>query len=107
MLRSRLPQIAIELEVIVQNELEKGAEIVVDDARLRVPVNTGKLRDAIHTDRQPDGVYVLGGDDDAWYGHLVEHGTAHTAPRPFLVPALEENRSEVTTRVKSGLRKLR
>lgn len=106
MLRSRLPEISVEIHVIVQEALEQGAEEVVLQAKQQVPVNTGRLRDAIHTDTEPEGVYVVAGDDEAWYGHLVEHGTAKTPPRPFLVPALDERRSEVIDRVRTRLRGL-
>ena len=76
--------------------ISEGADSVERDAKSRVPVATGKLRDAIHMDdEQDEGTYVIGGDTEAWYGHLVEYGTVRTSPRPFLVPALEENRAEI------------
>lgn len=106
MLKSRLPQIAIEIEVLLDEAIEKGAEVVKRDAKVRVPVATGKLRNAIHVDPEDDGVYVIGGNDDAWYGHLVEHGTTRTPPRPFLVPALEENRDTVVGIARAALRSL-
>lgn len=106
MLRSRLPQIAVELEVTVEKALEESAETVAEVARRRVPVASGKLRDAIHTQSERDGVYVIGGDDEAWYGHLVEHGTSKVAPHPFLVPALEDSRGEVVSHVYARLGRL-
>ena len=106
MLKSRLPQIALQVEILVEEAIEEGAEHVAAAARQRVRVASGKLRDAIHTDDQDEGVYVVAGDTDAWYGHLVEHGTAHTSPHPFLVPSLEENRDTVTGMVRASLRGL-
>lgn len=106
MLKSRLPQIAVEIDIIIGEAVERGAETVKADARQRVPVQSGKLRDAIHVEPEDDGTYVVAGDEDVWYGHLVEHGTSHTAPRPFLVPALEENRDGIVTRARSALRRL-
>lgn len=100
--RSRIPMIAAEMHVRVDEAIEVGTEKIARTARSRVPVETGNLKDAIHTD---DG-YVIAGDTDAFYGHMVEHGTTHTPPRPFLIPALEENRAEVVALVTAALRGL-
>lgn len=104
MLRSRLPEIAVEIRLVVEDAIEAGAETVAEEAKARVPVNTGRLRDAIHTDREPGGVYVVAGDDEAWYGHLVEHGTVRTPPRPFLVPSLDDQRDGIVEHVRSRLK---
>lgn len=91
MLTSRLPQIAASLPSRMKAVAEAGAEKIAEDAKARVHVDSGALRDAIHVDSQPEGVYVVAGDTDAFYGHLEEFGSSHSAPHPFLVPALEEN----------------
>jgi HK97 gp10 family phage protein len=105
MLKSRFPAIAAELDVLAREGLKAGIGIVAERAQERVPVETGELRDAIHTASEPEGEYVVAGDSHAFYGHLVEHGTTYTPPRPFLVPALEESRKEVLTLVKAALRR--
>jgi len=104
-LKSRIPAIAAELDVLAREGLKAGVEVVQRSAQARVPVETGELRDAIHTQSEPEGEYVIAGDNRAFYGHLVEHGTSHTPPRPFLVPALEENRKEILTLVKTALKR--
>ena len=86
--------------------VEHGTRTVERDAKAAVPVATGRLRDSIHSEREPEGTYVLGGDDEVWYGHLVEYGTVRTAPKPFLVPALELNRDPIVSRARSALRGL-
>lgn len=106
MLWSRLPAITAEMHAKVIAAVAEGAEQVADDARERVPVASGRLRDAIHVDHQDDGVHVIAGDTDAWYGHLVEYGTARTPARPFLVPALEATRTEIVAGVKTVLGRL-
>lgn len=113
MLRSRLPQIAVEIQVVVEQALEFGAETVAEDARERVRPHrlTGRLEEAIHIDTQREGVYVVAGGkaeegDDVFWGHLLEHGTSHSAPHPFLVPALDDNRGDVVARVQASLRRL-
>lgn len=106
MYRSRLPQIAAELDGVTAAAVRAGAELVAQSARDRVPVDTGHLRDAIHTETDVEGSYVVAGDDRVFYGHLVEHGGAHTPPRPFLVPALEERRADVTALAVAAVRRI-
>jgi HK97 gp10 family phage protein len=106
MLRSRIPQITREMEPAVAAALRFAAEQVADAAKARVPIETGKLRNAIHVER--DGhleFQVLAGDADVFYGHIVEHGGAHTGPQPFLVPALEAKRHEVVKDVRRAIKR--
>ena len=107
MLRSRIPQITIEIEHLVDEAIEEGAERVALSAKERVRVRSGDLQRAIHIDPQKDGKYVVAGDDDdVFYGHMVEFGTSHSPPFPFLVPSLEENRNEIVATVQGSLRRL-
>jgi len=90
-LKSRLPEIAAGLDSFMREGMKLGGEAIAESAKARVPVDSGELRAAIHVDEGTEGVYVVAGDKDAFYGHLVEHGTSHSAPQPFLIPAFEEN----------------
>lgn len=106
-LQSRLPQIAEALRPRVSAAVKAGAELVAQEARQRVPVQTGTLRDAIRAERTDAAQYtVIAGDKDAFYGHLVEFGTSRTAPRPFLTPAVEAKRDEVKNLVGEALKGL-
>jgi HK97 gp10 family phage protein len=105
--RSRLPQIAAQLQARIDTAVRAGAEAVSAQAKQRVPVESGALRDAIHVERGGVGEYtVVAGDREAFYGHLVEFGTVHTPPRPFLVPAAEASRDEITAAARTALRGL-
>lgn len=85
----------------------EGAAMVESGAKERVSVRTGKLRDAIHIERKAAGEYdVVAGDSEAFYGHIVEHGSVHTPPRPFLVPAGEEAKREIRARAATRLKAL-
>jgi HK97 gp10 family phage protein len=106
MLKSRIPQIIVEIDIRIAEVIDRGTDQVERDAKARVPRKTSKLHDAIHKDPRKDGTYVVGGDDEAWYGHLVEYGTVRTTPQPFLVPALEENRQDIVDDGQRALRRL-
>lgn len=106
-LRSRFPQIAAELKPRLDAALKETAEQIAEDAKSRVPVDTGKLRDAIHVERDGLAEYrVVAGDDEAFYGHFVEWGGAHNAPHPFLVPAAEAARATLEQTARTVLRGL-
>lgn len=105
-LRSRLPQITAALPARVDVALKAGAEAIERGAKDRVPVASGDLRDAIHVEDADDGFYVVAGDEETFYGHLVEHGVTHTAPRPFLIPAAEAARGEIVAGVAAALKGL-
>jgi HK97 gp10 family phage protein len=109
-LYSRLGEIAAELPSRVDAAIVHGAHLVAEDAERRLAPHrlTGELEEQVHVDeRQREGVYVIAGDPAdpsfAFWGHMLEHGTSHSPPYPFLVPALEANQSEVENLVKAAL----
>jgi HK97 gp10 family phage protein/SPP1 family predicted phage head-tail adaptor len=104
---NRFPKIIATLGPTVGGAVRAGGELVEQRAKGRVAVDEGDLRDAIHTERDGvAGVRVVAGNANVFYGHLVEHGTAHHAAQPFLIPALEESRAEVLGLVTAALRRL-
>lgn len=108
-LKSRLPQIAAELRPKVGAAVKRGAEVVSADAQQRVPIGPPQvhLKDHFHVNRLGPAEYeVSAGDGQTFYAHMVENGTTHSAPRPFLVPALEARKSEVVGLVEAELRTL-
>jgi HK97 gp10 family phage protein len=106
MFRSRIPQITAKLEAEMRAAEEAAAELIAQRAKARVPVNTGRLRDAIHVEHDDNGAAVVAGDTEAFYGHIVEHGGVRSPAHPFLIPALEESRGEVTSLAAALLRSL-
>lgn len=105
-LKSRLPMIAAELRPKVSAAVKRGAELVAADARIRVPTGPPEvhLKDHINVRRRDAAEYeVSAGNEETFYGHMVEFGTTHSAPRPFLVPALEENRQVIEMLVREAL----
>lgn len=104
--KSRLPKITAGLAIKVDTAALAAAEKIEQAAKNNVPVATGKLRDAIHIEHENGGYAVVAGDNEAFYGHIIEHGGVNTPPRPFLVPALEDNRSEIIKLTAAALRSL-
>jgi HK97 gp10 family phage protein len=107
-LKSRLDGIAAELQPKVGAAVKAGAEIVSEAAVANLVSGGHVLNDelgpAIHVERKGAAEYsVEGGDETAFYGHMVEHGTSHSPPYPFLVPALEEHEDEVLFLVQGAL----
>lgn len=95
--KSSLPAFIAGLRRAADLTEDDVADKVIERAKERVPKRTRKLENAIHKEQTADGVLVVAGDGDVFYGHLVEHGGAYTAPRPFLVPAAEETRKDIDT----------
>lgn len=109
-LESRFPMIVAELRLRVSAAVKASAEMIAEDAKMKVadpaPVGVG-LRAAIHVEREDVAEYsVVAGNDDVFYGHMVEHGTSHSAPHPFLIPAKEENTAEAVGLVSAALKGL-
>jgi HK97 gp10 family phage protein len=100
-LMSRIPFISAGLAAHTRASNMKTAEAIAADARQRVPVLTGNLRDSIHV--EPEGV-------DAWvltkvhYANFVEFGTRHAPPYPFMTPAAEAHGQGHAERMGNSLR---
>lgn len=104
MLRSRLDSIARSLPDEVDSAIRLSAEAIEAGAKSRVPVDTGDLRDAIHTEKLEDGSYrVVAGNGDVFWGNFVEHGTTRTPAHPFLLPAAEAERDNIDGLVRRAL----
>lgn len=79
-----LAEFPVKIEVLMmRGGLRTGALLIAADAKARVPVQSGALRDSIkvRTGKKRDGkvfAYVVAGSrknkDSPWYAHLVEYG---------------------------------
>lgn len=107
MFQSRIPKITAEFGVTLDAVTGAAAELIAQRAKERVPVASGKLRDAIHVERTGVAEHtVVAGSTEVFYGHIVEHGGAHTPARPFMTPALEDSRGEILSMAAGALRSL-
>jgi HK97 gp10 family phage protein len=97
--KNEFPRIIRQLSPRVEAALRTGAETIERGAKARVAVDSGDLRNAIHTEKDPEGYRVVAGDSKIFYGHLVEYGTSRTPAKPFLIPAMEQGRAVVVAAV--------
>lgn len=120
-----LKQMPIKYERrIAKNALRAAARVIRNEAKRRVPVDTGNLKKSISVVTLPGRIPAVavtnkrgkGEKNDGWYAHLVEFGTkphstakggrkaglsaldarVHpgTPARPFLRPALDNKSAE-------------
>lgn len=107
-LKSRLDGIALELQPRVGAAVKAGAEIIAEQAQANLVagghIRNDELGPAIHVEREGGAEYsVVAGDDDVFWGHLLENGTTRAQPYPFLVPALMEHEDTVVYLVQGAL----
>ena len=99
-------QVTYGMEISGAEALEKRAAAAVRDARVTVPVKSGKLKASLKMEKVFVNGHPVSKISMAWYGRLVESGrkgrkptrgekgrftswgTANVAPKPFLKPAV-------------------
>lgn len=69
--------------------LEEAGRFVSGEAKLRAPVDTGKLRDSLT--EQMNGQDQVDIGTVVEYSDYVELGTSRQDAQPYLLPAFEEN----------------
>jgi HK97 gp10 family phage protein len=120
---------------IINAGAARGATVIKQRAKKNIKANgsveSGTLLKSIRTKKTKGmhGAYTIYVDDDAWYGHLVEFGHAGvalkspvafemaagqwktikrtgTAPaKPFMRPAMEENRQKLLEEISKRIAK--
>ena len=101
-----LDKLKPEMLAKVSTVLEEGAEIIATEAKTRVPVDSGKLRDSIHVEMSVGKTvaYVKAsarGKNRFAYGLVVEFSPA--VNKPFLYPAADDKAAEVKEKVRKAL----
>lgn len=118
---------AMEKDHVLQEAIARGAQVAVDAARRIVPVDRGDLRDSLHVGGytklsphwRPIGIYgSLGlpkGKAKAYgvlvgttlpYGHLVELGTSHSRPMPFMRPGVDNNVDRINATIDDAIQQI-
>ncbi len=85
----------------VQKSLTEAATIVEATAVTLAPYKTGTLRNSI-TKKVGNEYAIVGTNLD--YAIYVEYGTAKMSARPFMRPALDNNRNRIVKIFKKNIR---
>ncbi len=91
--KSNIPQVEANLKKVTQDRLTLAGEFVETAAALNVPVRTGNLRNSINHRKSAPFVERVGTGVE--YAPYVELGTRFTRARPYLLPALVDNKREI------------
>ena len=75
-----------------------AAEPVRAVAAQKAPTRTGKLVETMTTSAG------VGPNNEAWYGIFAEYGTVNHSAQPFLRPAFDEQKRNVSQRMATDLR---
>jgi len=70
--------------------IDKVADDVLENAKVIVPVDTGKLKDSLHKRDGETKYERLVGTDTTTYALHVEFGTINTPIQAYLRPAMDE-----------------
>ena len=109
---STLKMISEKVSTKTKQALQECSEMLVNEAKSRCPVDSGRLRDSIHAEKRKGGTkYQITADakDDQgrYYGRIVEYSPKIN--RPFLYPAMDKLREQIKEKlvqaVKDGLKK--
>lgn len=122
-LEKRMQTLALDMQDKIARAATAAGAVVIKNAAIRnAPRDTGNLAKNIIAKRLPKGeaqhtsehiVTVRKGKltkkqkasglKDAYYGGFVEFGTVHMAPRPYLRPAFDQNKTQAVDAMKSRI----
>lgn len=93
----------------VAKVLLEGARVIRSEAKRRAPRLNGLLKSAFKAKiskknrKTSPSAWAAVDRKKAPHAHLVEFGTEHSAPHPYLRPAVEGTKDQVATVIKVGL----
>lgn len=101
----RVRETVADADQIEEKALQRGAEIIKDEASSLAPTKTTNLQSNIVISQVKDKKIEIGPSDKAFYSTMVELGTSQAAAQPFLGPALANKKGEVENAMKEELRR--
>ena len=96
--KRELERLCRELDMNTDQVLRSIAFQVEGEAKNKAPVDTGALKNSLHTEHKGKNKYLVA--DAVEYGIYQELGTHKMAAQPFLVPAVESVRKYLADRFK-------
>jgi len=93
----RVKSAGLDIDVVADEALLAGGEVLLEGMRRRAPVETGHLRDSLVTvGPKQDGNYhfievgLVGADaETARYGTAQEYGTSSMGASPYIRPTMD------------------
>ncbi len=82
--------------------LRAAALVAQNDAKRRAPYLTGTLRRSIHMEDKDSHAVAVG--TDVPYARIIEYGGPGRAAKPYLRPALDNNKREIRQEFADALR---
>jgi len=89
------------VEAAVGDAVREAAMMIERDAKINVPVDTGRLRASIGAEEKTPLLFVVGTNVE--YAAPVEFGTSKMAAQPYLEPAVENARTQYPDLIKEGV----
>jgi len=94
-----------KMKSLLAEGIEKGltmAAITVDkSAKVKTPVDTGRLRASIGYEVESDTATI---GTNVEYATFIEYGHSRKAPDGFLRPALDENRGKINKMIADAIK---
>lgn len=112
-LMSSLKELPINIQTnVMVGATRAGANAIAEEAKSRVPIDTGDLKKSIGVNREKGTREIVrfaisprkGKGLGGWYAHFVEFGTSKQAAQPFMRPAYENSSEEALRRAGEYLR---
>ena len=94
---ANMQKAAVAIEEAVGDAVRKAAMLVEREAKINVPVDTGRLRGSIASEEKTPLLFEVGTNVE--YAAAVEFGT-----QPYLGPAVESARSRYPDLIKEGVK---
>src|SRR5690606_6884223 len=103
-LRSQLTRLAVDMSKAADRAEREAAEETKRVMQELVPVDSGRLRDAIRIQEGASGLEV-GPGDEITYSMYVEYGTSEMSAQPYAGPAADVARSQFRDTVAETVRR--
>lgn len=80
-----------------------GMNVIAEEARRLVPVDTGALQSTIGVEVEGETVNLVAGGDGVDYQAYVEFGTSKMAAQPYMRPAIDTKKNEADKAIAENL----
>jgi HK97 gp10 family phage protein len=108
-LRKKIKRLEPEARQGIKDAMTEVADEILDEAKSRVPVDTGTLKKKLTRQVSRDGMSAKVGvrtkaaKRKAYYGKFIELGTSKMPAQPFLTPAYEVVRPKAKVKLKKEI----